>query len=164
MWHVDPLPSNNCVNSWQYNSRCYGTALWTVHTAPHLLGGTEESHETPQSVYPVSWMTIELSAPPEQECWVVIVTQPTRCVWIIFSVAYLTAITAIKSMRMRWTGHVVRTEEKWNACMILVRKPEGKRPLGRPTCRRKDNGSYRNRMGWYELDLSGNTVMNLRVS
>jgi hypothetical protein len=29
--------------------------------------------------------------------------------------------------------------EKWNAGMILVGKPEGKRPLGRPTCRRKNN-------------------------
>jgi hypothetical protein len=35
----------------------------------------------------------------------------------------------IRSRRMRWTGHVAR--EKKNAYMILVRKPEGKRPLGR---------------------------------
>jgi hypothetical protein len=33
---------------------------------------------------------------------------------------------------MRWTGHVTRIGEKRNACRILVRKPEGKRPLGRP--------------------------------
>jgi hypothetical protein len=41
-------------------------------------------------------------------------------------------IRMIKSRRMRWAGHVVRMEEKRNACMILVGKPEGKRPLGRP--------------------------------
>jgi hypothetical protein len=41
-------------------------------------------------------------------------------------------IRMIKSRRMRWTGHVERMGEKRNACRILVRKPEGKRPLGRP--------------------------------
>jgi hypothetical protein len=38
----------------------------------------------------------------------------------------------IKSMRMRWAGHVARMGEKRNVYMLLVGKPEGKRPLGRP--------------------------------
>jgi hypothetical protein len=38
----------------------------------------------------------------------------------------------IKSRRMRWAGHVARMGEKRNAYTILVGKPEGKRPLGRP--------------------------------
>jgi hypothetical protein len=38
----------------------------------------------------------------------------------------------IKSRRMRWPGHIARMEEKRNAYRILVGKPEGKRPLGRP--------------------------------
>jgi hypothetical protein len=38
----------------------------------------------------------------------------------------------IKSKRMRWAGHVARMGEKRNAYRILVGKPEGKRPLGRP--------------------------------
>jgi hypothetical protein len=42
-------------------------------------------------------------------------------------------IRIIKS-RMRWAGHVARMGEKWNAYRILVGKPEGKRPLGRPQC------------------------------
>jgi hypothetical protein len=33
---------------------------------------------------------------------------------------------------MRWAGHVARMGEKWNAYRLLVGKPEGKRPLGRP--------------------------------
>jgi hypothetical protein len=37
----------------------------------------------------------------------------------------------IKSRRMKWAGHVARIGEKMNAYMILVGKPEGKRPLGR---------------------------------
>jgi hypothetical protein len=44
----------------------------------------------------------------------------------------------IKSRRMRWAGHVARMWEK-NACRILVRKPEGKRPLGKPRRRWVDN-------------------------
>jgi hypothetical protein len=41
-------------------------------------------------------------------------------------------IRIIKSMRMRWAGHVARMGEKSNAYRILVGKPEGNRPLGRP--------------------------------
>jgi hypothetical protein len=32
---------------------------------------------------------------------------------------------------MRWAGHVACREEKRNIYRILVKKPEGKRPLGR---------------------------------
>jgi hypothetical protein len=42
-------------------------------------------------------------------------------------------IRIMKPMRMRWAGHVARMEEKRNAYRLLVGKPEGKRPLGRPT-------------------------------
>jgi hypothetical protein len=41
-------------------------------------------------------------------------------------------IRIIKSRRMRWAGHVARMGEKRNAYRLLVRKPEGKRQLGRP--------------------------------
>jgi hypothetical protein len=41
-------------------------------------------------------------------------------------------IRMMKSRRMRWAGHVARMGEKRNAYTILVGKPEGKRPLGRP--------------------------------
>jgi hypothetical protein len=44
-----------------------------------------------------------------------------------------------KSRRMRWAGHVARMEDKRNAYRILVGKPEGKRPLGRPRLRWVDN-------------------------
>jgi hypothetical protein len=40
-------------------------------------------------------------------------------------------ISIIKSRRMRWAGHVARIEKR-NAYRLLVRKPEGKRKLGRP--------------------------------
>jgi hypothetical protein len=41
-------------------------------------------------------------------------------------------IRMIKSRRMRWAGHVARMGTTRNAYRILVGKPEGKRPLGRP--------------------------------
>jgi hypothetical protein len=40
---------------------------------------------------------------------------------------------------MRWAGHVALIAEKRNAYSILVGKPEGKRPLGRPRRRKGDN-------------------------
>jgi hypothetical protein len=41
-------------------------------------------------------------------------------------------IRIIKSRRMRWAGLVARIGEKRNVYRILIGKPEGKRPLGRP--------------------------------
>jgi hypothetical protein len=38
----------------------------------------------------------------------------------------------IKPRRMRWAGVVTPMGEKRNAYRLLVEKPEGKRPLGRP--------------------------------
>jgi hypothetical protein len=44
-------------------------------------------------------------------------------------------IRVIKSKRMRWAGHVARRGEKTGAYRILVGRPEGRRPLGRPRLR-----------------------------
>jgi hypothetical protein len=41
-------------------------------------------------------------------------------------------IRIIKSRRMRLAGHVARMGEKRKTYRLLVGKPEGKRPLGRP--------------------------------
>jgi hypothetical protein len=48
-------------------------------------------------------------------------------------------IRIIKSRRMRWAGHVARMGGKMNVYMLLVGKPEGKRPLGRRRRRWVDN-------------------------
>jgi hypothetical protein len=45
----------------------------------------------------------------------------------------------IKSRRVRWAAHVAQMGEKTNVYRLLVGKPEGKRPLGRPRCRWMDN-------------------------
>ena len=45
----------------------------------------------------------------------------------------------IKSRRMRWAGHVARIGEGRCVYRVLVGKPEGKRPLGRPRRRWEDN-------------------------
>ena len=77
---------------------------------------------------------------------------------------------------MRWAGHVARMGKRRGVCSVLVGKPEGKRPLGRPRHRREDYikmdlqevgcgsvdwidlAQYRDR--WRALV---NVVMNLRV-
>ena len=48
-------------------------------------------------------------------------------------------VWVIKSIRMRWAGHVARMVERRGVYRVLVGKPEGKRPLGRPRYRWKDN-------------------------
>jgi hypothetical protein len=41
-------------------------------------------------------------------------------------------VEVIKSRRMRWTAHVARMGEGRGVYRVLVGRPEGKRPLGRP--------------------------------
>jgi hypothetical protein len=85
-------------------------------------------------------------------------------------------IRMIKSRRMKWAGHVARMGEKRNAYKIMVGKPAGKRPLGRPSCRQVHNikmdlrGTGWGGMDWISLaqdrDLLGvlvNMVLNLQV-
>jgi hypothetical protein len=85
-------------------------------------------------------------------------------------------IRKIKSRRMRWAGNVARMEEKRNAYNILVGKPGGKRPLGRPRHRWVDNIKIDLReIGWGSMDWIDlaqgrdqwralvNKAMNLRV-
>jgi len=48
-------------------------------------------------------------------------------------------VRVIKSRRMRWAGHVARMGEEGRVYRVLVGKPEGKRPLGRPRRRWVDN-------------------------
>jgi hypothetical protein len=82
----------------------------------------------------------------------------------------------IKLRRMRRAGDVARIGETRNAYRILVGKPEGKRPLGRPRRRWVDNRKMDLReIGWDGVDWIElaqdrdqwralvNTVMNLRV-
>jgi hypothetical protein len=44
-------------------------------------------------------------------------------------------VREIKSIRMRWVGHVARMGESRGVYSVLVGKREGKSPLGRPRCK-----------------------------
>jgi hypothetical protein len=48
-------------------------------------------------------------------------------------------VREIKARRMRWTGHVARMGDMRGAYNILVGRPEGRRPLGRPRRIWEDN-------------------------
>jgi hypothetical protein len=85
-------------------------------------------------------------------------------------------IRIIKSRRMVWVGHVTRMGENMKAHRLLVGKPEGKRPLGRPRRRGVDYITMGfGEVGWGDVDWIGldkdrnrwralvNSVLNLRV-
>jgi hypothetical protein len=85
-------------------------------------------------------------------------------------------IRIIKSRSIRWTRHVAYMGAKRNAYRILVGKPEGKRPLGRPRDKWEDNikTNFSDKkwsgMDWINLArdreqwrIVVKTVMNLRV-
>jgi hypothetical protein len=48
-------------------------------------------------------------------------------------------VRVIKARRMRWAEHVARMGEGRDVYRVLVGRPEGKRPLGRPRSRWEDN-------------------------
>ena len=48
-------------------------------------------------------------------------------------------VRVVKSRRMRWAGHVARVRDDRGVHRVLVRKSEGKRPLGRSRRRWEDN-------------------------
>jgi len=48
-------------------------------------------------------------------------------------------VRVIKSRRMRWAGHVACMGEERGVYRVLVGKPEGRRPMGRPRRRWVDN-------------------------
>jgi hypothetical protein len=65
----------------------------------------------------------------------------------------LSTIRIIRSRRMRGAGHVARMEEKRNTYRLLVGKPDGKRPLGRPRRRLVDNIKMDlGEVGWGDVD------------
>ena len=85
-------------------------------------------------------------------------------------------VRVIKSRRMRWAVHVARMEEGRGVYKVLVVKPEGKRPLGRPRRRWEYNIKMdleevgRGCGDWMELAQDRDswralvsTVMNYRV-
>jgi len=87
-----------------------------------------------------------------------------------------TIVRVIKSSKMRLAGHVARMGERRGVYGVLVGKPEGKRPLGRP--RRRWEGNIKidlqevesGVIDWIELAQDWdrwrtlvNVVMNLRV-
>jgi hypothetical protein len=85
-------------------------------------------------------------------------------------------ITIINLKRVRWAGHVARMGRS-NAYGLMVGKPEGKRPLGRPRRKWVTNiGMDLLEVGWCDVDWIGlaqdgnrcralvNSVLNLRIS
>ena len=85
-------------------------------------------------------------------------------------------VRVIKSRIMRWAGHVARIGEGRGMYRVLVGKPEGKRPLGRPRHRWEDNIKLDLQevgckdLDWIELtqyrdrwQALVNAVVNLRV-
>jgi hypothetical protein len=86
-------------------------------------------------------------------------------------------VSVIKARRMRWVGHVAHMGEVRGAYNILVGKPGGRRPLGRPRRRWEDNIKMDLReigfgdVDWIHWDQDRdrwralvNTEMNLGVS
>jgi hypothetical protein len=61
-------------------------------------------------------------------------------------------VRVIKARRMRWAGHVARMGEVRGA-YVLVGRPEGRRPLGRPRCGWEDNiKMYLREIGFGDVD------------
>jgi len=95
---------------------------------------------------------------------------------LVIILALPNIVRVVKSRRTRWAGHEARIGEGRGVRRVLVGKPEGKRPLGRPRRRWEDNINMDLQdVGgvcgdWMELAQDRDrwralvsTVMNLRV-
>jgi hypothetical protein len=60
---------------------------------------------------------------------------------------FSTNILVIKS-RMRWARHIASIRDRRGAYRVLVGKPEGKRPLGKPRHRQEDITLDCQKVGW----------------
>ena len=109
---------------------------------------------------------------------------PPCCYYLLYGIneelndlyASSNIVRVIKSRRMRWAGHVARMGERRRVYRVLVGKPEGKGPLGRPRRRWEDNIKMDLQelgcggMDWIELAQGRNrwralvnAITNLRV-
>jgi len=97
-------------------------------------------------------------------------------VWLIDLYCSPNIFRVVKSKRMRWAGHVVLMGERRGVYRVLVGKPKGMRPHGKPRRRWEDNIKINLQevgcggMEWIELAQDRdrwrahvNVVMNLRV-
>jgi hypothetical protein len=93
-----------------------------------------------------------------------------NCIMMYFTACIL------REWRYRWAGHVARMGEGRGVYVVLVGKPEGKRPLGKPRRKWVDNIKMHLReigfdgANWFRLAQDRaqrwtfvNTVINLRV-
>ena len=69
-------------------------------------------------------------------------------------------VRVIKSRRTRWAENMARMGEDRGVYRVLLGKPEGKRPLGRPRCRwvnniRRWNVGIWTGLGWPRIETGG---------
>ena len=100
----------------------------------------------------------------------------TVCIYTYIYVLCVCVCVCVFVCKGRWAGHMAHMGDEWGVYRVLVGKPEGKRPLGRPRCRWVDNimmdlqevgcghvdwiGLAQDRDRWRTLVSA---VMNLRV-
>ena len=68
--------------------------------------------------------------------------QPDSVIWPLYPKVMSPGpniLRVIKSRRMSWVGNVARMGEERGVYMVLLGKPEGRRPMGRPRRRWVDN-------------------------
>jgi hypothetical protein len=66
---------------------------------------------------------------------------------------YPNILRVIKSKRLRWTGNTASIGQKIKAYMVLVEKPEERKPLGKPRLSCEDNiKTDRREIGWGIMD------------
>jgi len=81
----------------------------------------------------------------------------------------------IKSRRIKWTGHAGHMRDRRDVYRVFMRRPDGKRPFGRPRCIWDSITIDQQEVGWRGMDwiylaldrdrwqALVNVVMNFRV-
>jgi hypothetical protein len=87
----------------------------------------------------VYWFSILVPSPGNYAILLYIILFSSNRYTVCKLIAVPNIVRVVKSRRMRWAVYVTRMGEERVVHRLLVGKPEGKRPFGRPRRRWEDN-------------------------
>jgi hypothetical protein len=121
---------------------CHSKFFLVKENDEHIRSVSVDFSTRTEEVSPGGGVLVEVSRSRKRKRDILLGTWNVRSMYradSLTAAARELARRVVKSIRMRWAGHVERMGEESGVYRVFVGKPEGKRPLGRPRRRWEDN-------------------------